>query len=165
MPCEMCGKLGPTVLAEIEGVELRVCVECSRLGKVVQKKKKKETTIIVRDVASALEIRKKRMSPKDVLKEDQWEVIADYGKEIMKARQRMGLTQKELAEKLNERKSTIAKLENQDLYPDRNLLNKLEHFLNIKLRESVTDVPAGSSSSDEGLTIGDLIRLKKKNNW
>ena len=160
MPCEMCGKAGPTLLAEIEGSELRVCPECAKLGTIITREKKKKAQQV--KVENVLELRKKRMTPRDVLTKTEWELIADYGKTILKARQKMNLTQKELAEKLNERKSTMAKLESEEFYPDPKLIGKLEHFLHIKLKESVVAAPLMRTSSGGGLTLGDLIKMKKK---
>ena len=160
MPCEMCGKAGPTLLAEVEGSELRVCPECANLGTIITREKKKKPQQV--KIENVLEVRKKRMTPRDVLTGAEWELIRGYGKAIVRARQKMNLTQKEFAEKLNERKSTIAKLESEEFYPDPKLIGKLEHFLHIKLKESVSAAPPTQTSPGGGMTLGDLIKMKKK---
>ena len=37
MQCDMCGKLAPLAVAEIEGIELNVCSNCSGFGKVIRR--------------------------------------------------------------------------------------------------------------------------------
>ena len=161
MPCEMCGKRGPTVLAELEGSELRVCYDCAKLGTIITREKKKQQARV--SMEAALQFRQKRRTQRDVLKGvDEWELIPDYGKAIVRARQKLKLTQKELAEKLNERKSTIAKLEAEEFYPDKKLITKLENFLHLKLREAVSAAPVHHASPGGGMTLGDLIRMQKK---
>jgi len=144
----------------VAGSELRACPECAKLGTIVTREKKKKQQQVT--MTSALEVRKKRRTPRDVLKETEWELVSDYGKVILRARQKMRLTQKELAEKLNERKSTIAKLESEEFYPDAKLIGKLEHFLHITLKEAITAAPITRASSSDGMTLGDLIKFKKK---
>jgi putative transcription factor len=69
--------------------------------------------------------------------------------------------QEDLAAKINERTSVIAKLENGTMRPTDALLKKLEHELNVKLTEKVALVKAeGGASHGKTLTLGDLIKKK-----
>lgn len=52
---------------------------------------------------------------------------------IQRRRQELKLTQKELALKINKNVSIIQEIENGNAKYDRNILNKLERVLNIKL--------------------------------
>ena len=69
--------------------------------------------------------------------------------------------QEDLAAKLNERASVIAKLENGTMRPNDALLKKLEHELGIKLTEKVSVVkPEAGRSTGKILTLGDMIKKK-----
>lgn len=52
---------------------------------------------------------------------------------IQRRRQELNLTQKELALKINKNVNVIQEIENGNAKYDRNILNKLERVLNIKL--------------------------------
>ncbi len=161
MPCEMCGKKGPMVLALIDNAELRVCRDCAELGTLVTREKKQLEKQV--NMAAALEARAKRRQPRDVLKDTEWELVFNYGKVIMEARKQKGLSQEELGRKINERKAIIAKAEAQEFHPDKRLIAKLERFLGIELKESMVDLPRRSRAEEAaGLTLGDLIKMKKK---
>ena len=70
-------------------------------------------------------------------------------------------SQEDLAKKLNERKSVIAKLESKTMYPDDNLTKKLERTLGIKLIEAAEAVQVDSKANSRGMTLGDYIRRAK----
>ena len=55
------------------------------------------------------------------------------GIKIQQKRQELKLTQKDLALKINEKVNIIQKIETGDYVYNRNILNKLERILNIKL--------------------------------
>jgi putative transcription factor len=63
------------------------------------------------------------------------EFIEEYGKEIRKARQRLNLTEKQLAMKMQEKESIIKKLEQEQLVPDTRLLQKIKTHLGLDLIE------------------------------
>ena len=160
----MCGRKGPTTLVELEGSEMRACAGCAKMGTpIIPAVKKKQ--LRTQDIGTILETRKKRFTPKDVLRDTEWELIDDYGAKIMQARQRKGLSQKDLAQKLRERQAILAKVEHEEFRPDARLIGKLEKFLGITLKESVAQTPTylkNTGSSGGGLTLGDLIKMKKK---
>ncbi|KAJ1894864.1 multiprotein-bridging factor 1 [Kickxella alabastrina] len=58
------------------------------------------------------------------------------GKAISAARLRLGLTQKDLATKINEKNSVINDYENARAIPNQQILGKLERILGVKLRGS-----------------------------
>ena len=80
------------------------------------------------------------------------------------ARERSGLKQEELAKKLNEKESIISSIESGKFKPSINLAHKLEKFFNINLIEELGGEEFELSSSEgSGMTIGDMIKIKKSN--
>jgi putative transcription factor len=61
------------------------------------------------------------------------ELTTDYPKIIKSARELLGLSQEELAQKINEKTSVISHLETGSMKPDDALARKLEHYLKIQL--------------------------------
>lgn len=80
---------------------------------------------------------KKPIKPLNLLEDDVPKPIKLISKEtslkIQRRRQELKLTQKELALKINKNVSVIQEIENGTAKYDRNILNKLERVLNIKL--------------------------------
>jgi len=163
MICEMCGK-NVTFCRKvtIEGVLLEVCSECARFGIEAKKEPGKEAGPMP-VIAQRLEVREKRSRPKDVLesatKED---LVEDYGTRIRLARERAGMTQKELAMKINERVTILSKIESAQMRPDEKIITKLQNELGIALKEKVFEVVAAKESSRASLTLADLIKMQKE---
>ncbi|MEM2976660.1 MAG: multiprotein bridging factor aMBF1 [Thermoplasmata archaeon] len=160
MLCEVCGRESQqlrTVL--IEGSELNVCPECARFG--VERSPKPKKSNIPLHVAEALEKREKRSQPRDIFQEPMEELVADYSQRIRRARERLGWTPEELGKRAKEKKSVILKLEAGEMRPDDALARKLERVLGIKLRERPTSVAPPPPGPRRGLTLGDLIKIKK----
>ncbi|MFW9793577.1 MAG: multiprotein bridging factor aMBF1 [Candidatus Thorarchaeota archaeon] len=95
---------------------------------------------------------------------DDMELIEDYAKVIRSARQRKGLSQEELAQKIGERVSTLQSIESGRLKPVGKTIRGLERELEISLLESIGTVPikVGKSESGTGPTLGDRVIVKKK---
>lgn len=62
-------------------------------------------------------------------------LIEDFGAVVRQARERLGLTQAELAKQISEKLSVIKKIEAGRLKPDELLARKLERALKVKLIE------------------------------
>lgn len=142
--CELCGKNTHLVTARVDGADLQVCSSCGSYGKVM-----KRPVIVKRPV--------KTFKP-EVLEL----IVPDYAKIVGNARRKLGVTQKEFAESLNEKESVMQKVESGSFKPSIALARKLEKRLGIKLVEkekaSANDYKAKKGT---GLTIGDLIKIKK----
>ncbi len=156
MNCELCGKkTSRTTTVSIENSEIEVCDECKSYGKEIFKGKG--------DISSKNQIlqrikNKKRVGRSSEMDEiNKKELALDYSERIERARIEKNLTQEELAKKLNEKKSLIAKLERSDMRPSDDLRKKLEQTLNIELMEKIESTSTKKSESSKGLTIGDLI--------
>jgi putative transcription factor len=162
MICEMCGK-NVTFLRKvtIEGVSLEVCTECARFGVEAKKEVPKETAPKP-IIAQRLEVREKRGRPHDVLeKMEKDDIVEDYGARIRVARERAGMTQKELAMKINERVTILSKIEANQMRPDEKVIKKLQKELGIVLKEKVPDIVASKESARQPLTLADMIKMKK----
>lgn len=143
---------------------MRVCPVCAKYGTPV-----KEAPVASgsssgsRMHGSHAPARHVRMSRKDTEMLESTEVLVeDYSERIRKAREHMSLTQEELAKKILEKRTVIAKLERSEMHPDNKLIKKLEKALDIKLTEKVYDSEVKTSTKASGLTLGDLLKDKIK---
>ncbi|MBU4502480.1 MAG: TIGR00270 family protein [Nanoarchaeota archaeon] len=156
MMCEMCGQEKLHLYkAIVEGSLLSVCDKCKNFGNVISVEKPK------------LEEQKKvkKPEPKFVDEEKQEVVVDDFAKKIKEAREKMALTQEQMAKSIAEKESIIHKIESNLMVPPMSLIKKLEQFLRIKLIEEFDSNKRpvkDFSLKDETVTIGDLIRIKKK---
>lgn len=164
MLCEMCGKDVPFLKPVlVEGTRLQVCGSCARFGAAPgSPEAEKEVPV----VESRLERREKRYKEKDVFSREVMDLVDDYSSKIRKAREGRGWNQEDLARKLNEKKSIVAKLESGSLHPSELLTKKLEHLLDITLLEKRQEVELqfkqGGGGSKKGMTLGDFIKIEKK---
>ncbi|MBI3026854.1 TIGR00270 family protein [Candidatus Woesearchaeota archaeon] len=147
--CDLCGKVGDRLnKALIEEVELQVCLECSKFGRVIGPVKTEIPKAKVRQVENKVE---------------NFElVIENFADVIKRKREAMGLTQKDFAAAIREKESTIHKLEIGTLEPSLSLAKKLEKALGVKLIEEhqeKRDIFKGKKL--EGFTLGDFIKLKE----
>uniref|UniRef100_A0A0N4ZK85 HTH cro/C1-type domain-containing protein n=1 Tax=Parastrongyloides trichosuri TaxID=131310 RepID=A0A0N4ZK85_PARTI len=61
-------------------------------------------------------------------------VPLDLGKTIARVRAELGMSQKDLAVKINEKQTVITEYENGRAIPNQQIISKLERALNVKLR-------------------------------
>ena len=149
--CDLCGKTTESLAkAIIEGVELDVCTECAKFGKVIAIKR-----------PSAKEQIKQIAKQRE--KEERIELLVEnYAEIIKRKREEIGLTQKEFANRINEKESTIHNIETGALDPPLNLAKKLENVLGIKLIEEYEESHETSKGRRiNGFTLGDFINVKK----
>ena len=144
MNCELCGKQRELVLALVENIEMKVCSDCSKFGKVL------------RDIKEAEE--EKKIEEEEELVDG---IVEDYSKIIKDKREKMGMKQEELAKKLNIKESIIHKIETGVLEPNSELAKRLENFLRIKLITQYNVKYRKIGVSDKVMTLGDLIGNKK----
>ena len=149
--CDLCGKTTESLAkAVIEGVKLDVCTECSKFGKVIAIKRPSAKEQI-KQIAKQQE------------KEERLELLVEnYGEIIKKKREAIGLTQKEFASRINEKESTMHKIESGALEPSLHLAKKLEKALGIKLIEQHEEkYESLKKNRIEGFTLGDFINVRK----
>ena len=94
------------------------------------------------------------------------ELIEDFGEVVRNARMRLGLTQEDLAKQINEKLTTIKKIEAGEFKPPIDLARKLEKFLRVRLlvpTEELSYEPSTkyvAKKSDFAVSLGDLIKKK-----
>lgn len=149
----MCGKSGDIHVALVEGTELNVCDNCARFGKILRKveieeqhkKKKKEKIIKAQEEPVIIEA-----------------IIEDYAQRIRKAREKLGLKQKDFARKISEKESLVSAFETGKIEPSLKMAQKLEKMLGIKLIEEVEEKKEKTEQiKSEEFTIGDFIKTKE----
>ncbi len=144
MGCDVCGKNEPLVEAIVEGSRLRVCKNCGKFGKIMN-----SPALLKKPVV--------HQKKEEIL----IDVVADYAKKIRDTREKLGLTQKEFAKKINEKETILSKIENGTQKPTLDLAKKLEHLLKIKLVEEVKEELYEKDKKTSGtLTIGDILIVK-----
>lgn len=93
--------------------------------------------------------------------DDMDEIAGDYDDRIREAREAEGLSQEDLAKRLNEKASLIRKLERGDILPSDNVRKKLERKLDISLTEGGdTDDTDWSGGGSTTTTLGDVVKRK-----
>ncbi len=143
MNCELCGNVMDRYHEVIiDGVTMKVCHDCAKYGKEVNKK-----PVAVQREQIPQTVQKKNFihvppPPPPRRKaagnpEDTEEPIIDFGKSIKKRREEMGLSQEELANKLQEKKNLVAKIEREEIKPDKQTARKIEKLMGIKILEKV----------------------------
>jgi putative transcription factor len=143
--CEICGESGAYYYILLEGAKLHACERCSRHGKVF---------------SSEIPVQEKKV--KTETKSVKIELVADFGRRIKDARERMKIERKVLAEMVNEKESFIERIENEKTIPNEALAYKLQKVLGIKLFEQVKYEQVGEKKKSKGLTLGDVVVIKKK---
>lgn len=158
MICEMCGSDKSQLnLVEVDGAILKVCPNCAKFG--VGKKEERD---IAPDAMSAPigTPKKKGAYSRDVfdaMGDD--ELIDDYGKVIRQSRSALGWSQEDLAKKINEKKSQIAKIESGSYIPPDDLVKKLEKALKVKLTEKYESRSQSVKPKEaKPVTLKDLVK-------
>ncbi len=151
--CDLCGKVGDMLNRTlIEGVELSVCSECIKFGKVIAPVKRYSPK------------EQHKMVQKAAPKEEKIELLAEnYPETIKKRREFMGISQKDFALRINEKESAVHHIETGHLTPTIAIARKLEKVLGIKLVEVYEESreTQGKNRNEEGFTLGDFIKIKK----
>lgn len=144
--CELCGrKTDAASVVQVEGVEFRVCEKCVVGKKVVYRHQ-------IHDNARS-------RKPQQLPKEEQFLLVENYGEVIRKARERMDLPLKVVAEMLNEKHSLLLRIEEQRAKPTQDLVVKLQKFLEVNLMEKQEPQAEGRyASSAKGATLGEFIK-------
>jgi putative transcription factor len=155
--CERCGKKARLTLVLIEGAEMYLCPDCSKYGKVIEKKPEPKPVQRPRPAQTF-----NRPKKPDALSKREKELAEDYPGRIRKARERLGLSREDLGRKINERVSVITKLEHGQMHPSDALIKKLEKALSIQLLEEVEDYTYTPKAESSGMTLADFIVTKKK---
>lgn len=132
MRCEICGRpiYGKPHLVIIEGAVLRVCDSCAKLGKPYNPR----APAALPQPKGPVHIRRSTKDLEDLF------VDPEYNSLVKGARERMGLTQEELAYKVGEKTSVISKIESRKLRPSIPLARKLEHALRVRIVKNIEEL-------------------------
>jgi putative transcription factor len=137
--CHVCGKpaAGEGI---VEGVRVSLCEICSSYASsfafhpeyqdFVQKKKFEKTPSYASQSQKIFHL----SSPKPKV---EGELAENYGKRIMQARDKKGLSRKELAQKIFIQEKELEGFEQQKFKPNETTVKKLEFALGITLTEAV----------------------------
>lgn len=135
MGCDLCGYSGELIKAKVEGTILNVCSKCSSYGKVLS--------------TNTVNIQKN-----EVVEEV---VVINIGNIVRLWREDKGLTQEEVALKLNEKESLVRKIES-GFMPSLDIAKKLQKLVGVKLVEFEKFEALKKSDTVSGMTIGDLLK-------
>lgn len=136
--CEICGAaiVGKVQYVQIGSSKLRVCKACARYGSAVMKgspAQVKPAVTLASESAQRAHARKRLYEQMDRELEEGLEIDEDYGRKIKEAREKAGLKQAELAQKINEKQSLLRKIEHEEQLPTDAVRAKIERVLNITL--------------------------------
>ncbi len=154
--CEVCGeKTKQRWITKIGNSKLKTCKNCKDHGKSIKKENKSRKTKKTKKKTSEKTRKSKKTTGKTL--------IPDYGEKIKRKREKKELTQEELSNQINEKESTINKIEKQKIKPPKRTAKKLEKKLNLKLYEKPTTPKYKSKNKKKKKkkTIGDVIELKE----
>jgi putative transcription factor len=144
--CEICGADDAGFLVLVEGAKLHACSKCAKHGKVLS--------------APAPAPERRLFVSKEQTETD---IIADFGRKIREARDKMKIERKVLAELVNEKESFLERIEAERAIPNEALALKLERALGIKLFEEIKQEHIATKKEKKGeLTFGDVVVVKKK---
>jgi putative transcription factor len=147
--CEVCGSplhASPNRV-EIDGAVMVVCNNCARLGKQIGPGAPARISVPTRMSApprirsNPMQGALRTMSQRPI--EPEYEVDPDYSLKIRQAREKLGLSQEQLGNLLNEKPSVIKMVESKKLKPDVTLTRKLMHELKINLLVSLSELEGG----------------------
>ena len=146
--CTICGKNTDKIYrVDIEGSILEVCEDCVKFGENLGEVKSTHKKVVtIKKIAKPIE--------------DETFLVENYGKLIIETRKKMNLTREEFAKKINEKESLIRRIEKMEMRPNDKLIDKIERFLEIKLRIQYETKKFKSNPSRGKLTIGDVIEVE-----
>ena len=145
--CEMCGKESSLVTSDVEGVELRVCSNCSKYGKTSNKPS-----------SSTPHTRSTIVRP-------EWKVRSNFSQIIQQERSKRNMNHKEFAAFLNERESVISKWETGHLKPRLDIARKLGKQLGVSMTEKIElgEAFVSGSNKSDAFTLGDIkVKVRKR---
>jgi putative transcription factor len=153
--CELCGSpiKGKGITVSFEGSIITVCPTC--YAKI---KKSAKITDLPKQTQPKKSI--KPAVPK-ISNEVELEVVDDYYKLIKEAREKLKLTQQQLAQQLKVSENIIKRFESGKLKPTIQQAKQLEKILGIKL---LIPVEEGGEEEEEGdftLTLGDVAHIRE----
>ncbi len=150
----MCGAESRLFRAEVEGTVLNACRSCSKFGKIIGN---------VHERAFPDRRREFKRTPSISKSEITQALVEEYSSILKKKREQSGLTQEDLAKKINEKMSLIHKIETGHFEPNIKLARKLEKFFKVKILEQVENSSVSSQATkSDSFTLGDFVKIRKR---
>lgn len=145
--CEMCGKSTELVIADVEGVELKVCAGCTKFGTVRQRTDKPAFT-------------SRQVKPEGPA----FKVVDNCASLLHAAREKRIMTQEEFAKFIQEKESVLAHWEAGKVKPALEAAKRVGRILGINLieQEEVLPVKMEASRKTDELTLGDFVKVRKR---
>jgi putative transcription factor len=140
--CVICGSKNATKKAKIEGVIVNVCEKCLKFGEEILSVEIKPSKKVI-----------PKLEELDIL------IREDFNKIVKREREKMKLSQEELAKKIGEKESVVSRIE-EGWEPPLNIIRKLERFFNIQLTEKVEEGKIERKPKRRKLTIGDIVEIR-----
>jgi putative transcription factor len=142
-----------------------VCGQCSKHGTIVWEEPTPRT-VAPKPKISAQPLKTQSRKPAEPTVDVSLELIENFDVQIRQAREKLGLTHKEIGKRINEKVSLLKKIETGKMTPDNKLAAKIEHALRVKLLVPASEVKIPQAKVLERktreLTLGDLIQANKK---
>ncbi len=113
-----------------------VCNNCSKLGRQLG-----PAAVPVHGRVNPVQNALRTMSARPI--DAEFEVDPEYNLKIRQAREKLGLSQEQLGQLLNEKPSVIKMVESKKLKPDLTLTRKFMHQLKINLLVSLSELEGG----------------------
>ncbi len=152
MNCEICGRpISKGFKIVVEGSEMTVCASCRQYGT-------EKPSTAVQQGARRVVLPKRKPSSRIEFED---ELIENFHIIVRREREKRGWSQEELAKKIQEKESLIRKIENAEIVPEPEVVEKLERLFNIRLRERVPEVKM-ERRSFAAPTLGDIVVVRRK---
>ncbi|MEM0174011.1 MAG: multiprotein bridging factor aMBF1 [Sulfolobaceae archaeon] len=151
--CEICGTelRGSGITIKYEGSIITVCNSCySRI--------KKYSTIYKEKNEKVKSNKKQSIGKSNMVQE--FEIVDDYSRIIKNAREKLGMTQKDLANKLKTSENIIKRFESGKLKPTISQARELEKILGVKLVVPVEIEEVKEEAEKYETTLGDIVRIR-----
>jgi putative transcription factor len=166
--CEICGReTNSTYEISLEGAKLQACSRCARLGEPTRKAKPSSSipkySTPAQPSSSRPGIHKpQQKSSRPHRIERELVPVEGFARLIRTAREQCGMSQKDVAQKIHERTSIIAKLEGGKMSPTITLARKLERLFKLNLLEEAESIDLSTSPSSRTTTLGDVVEVRRK---
>ncbi|MBS3158008.1 TIGR00270 family protein [Candidatus Woesearchaeota archaeon] len=158
MLCELCGKQGELFKAKVESTELTVCKNCSKYRKVLGH----ADSLSTKNSQKSKQVL--QVSQQPAINEPEEFILSNYSELIRKKREQLKLNQEDFAKLLNEKLSILHKIETNSFEMSIEQAKKFEKILHLKLVELFKEPDMKIlHEKKEGFTLGDFIKVKKRN--
>lgn len=168
--CEMCGReisARAGIRVNIEGAVMTLCPTCfaryssGRRREAGDKAPQSPPPSGKKAKPSGESQRKARPGPRI----EKYEVVKDFSERIREARERQGMSARDLANMIRESENIVKRIESGKLVPTIELARRIEGVLKIQLVVPSVDQEAESPPSRQepvNITLGDVLQLRKK---